>query len=209
MLDYKLLALKTLQQTVPSFIISWPCYPQHDFERSLSLEDSTFLQFFAKLSKELEILRNTWLIVTADHGFYGGEYANTHEGLLDRRSLPLFIRPPDATLLAEPELSQTLHWNSDIVTGHFDFYRTLIDLAGRANMKERNTVKGNSLHGQSLLTKLDKDRTCAEAGIVKQMCACNLSPPGTPVNMRTLQIRKTLMWKMLKCGKETCLRKKL
>ena len=154
------------------------------------LEDSTFLNFFTELSKEIEILQNTWLIITADHGYYVGEYAFTHEGLLDRRSLPLFIRPPDVALKEDPGLLETLRWNADRVTGHFDFYKTLIELASRShNEEQRNSVLLGK-RGQSLLSRLDKGRTCAQAGIKKQMCRCNLPPPGAGVDLERVMIRR-------------------
>ena len=121
------------------------------------------------------LLENSWLIVTSDHGYFKGTYANTHEGLIERRSIPLLVRPPNRATRMQPEILDLLLQNSERITGHFDVYRTFLQIA--KNNDKDALVEGNENHGQSLLTRLRVNRTCKEAEIHWLMCGCNLPIP--------------------------------
>lgn len=195
MLDYHLRTLKRLKD-VPSFLISWPTWPWHDIPSALQLHDSDFLNFFQKISTEDHILSRTWLIVMADHAFYADSFAKTHEGLLERRNIPLFIRPPDRAVERNPEILQNLEYNSDILTSHFDVFNMLYELAKGPDGKVviEDTVNVTS-KGQSLLSELEPDRTCDDAGIPAIMCACNLPAPGKEVGSENATVDPTLVIK--------------
>ena len=193
MLDYHLRAIKRLKD-IPSFLISWPTWPWHDIPSTLKLHDADFFQFFQQISTDPQILSRTWLVVMADHAFFGDEFAKTHEGLLERRNIPLLIRPPDRVVERKLEILQTLKDNSEILTSHFDVFKTLYELAKEAAGKVtiEDNVNGTS-KGQSLLSKLPAERTCEDAGVPEMMCACNLPPPNSEVNLENSTVDPSLL----------------
>jgi hypothetical protein len=183
-LDYQLEMLKKMNGLVPVFSMPWLCWPQHDFSGTLFKLENTTMNFFQSLKNEPSVFENTVIIVMADHGFYGGPYAQTHEGLLERR-LPLFlIRLPAKLNTKHPEYLDRVRENSQRIITHYDIYQTMLHLAQLAARSSESLLDNNVQNltrkfGKSILEFIPKTRTCADAGIPDVNCACNLPPPPT------------------------------
>ncbi|CAG7815871.1 unnamed protein product, partial [Allacma fusca] len=174
LLDYHFKILDILSE-VPTFQVTWPCWPQHDLGGSLRILDDTYSNFFKTVSENKQILENTLLIVTSDHGFYSKQenrYPVSFNGLVERRNVPLFIRLPDKLRRVYPEMQENLGMNSKSITSHYDIYQTLLHIAKMAGNVDPLT--NLTTHGASLLSKIPQNRTCKEARIPKTMCLCQL-----------------------------------
>ncbi|CAG7833394.1 unnamed protein product [Allacma fusca] len=173
MLDHQFEAMQRFRDT-PTFFVSWPVWPQHDVPHSLYTQDDNYAEFFEKISKDEDLLENTLFVFSADHAFKWDEYANTKFGLLERRTVPLLIRVPNRLQREFPQVVDNLLWNSEIVTCHYDIYRTLLHLVKHFDESGLLEGQGSEKYGWSLLEKLPRTRSCKEASVIPTMCSCNL-----------------------------------
>ena len=124
----------------------------------------TFLEYMEKSG----FLKNTLLILMADHGprYHGNR--KTVQGKYEER-LPYFsIRLPPWFQKAHPEAAKNLKTNSHRLTTPFDIHETLKDVieftgGGVGNIQNR---------GISLFNEIPKERECVHAGIAPHWCAC-------------------------------------
>lgn len=174
--------LNKMNDIVPMFLMPWTCWPQHDIFGELFHLDETMLHFFKEIGNSNEILENTVIILMADHGFYSGLYANTPEGLLERRHPLFLIRLPEKLASSHPEFFKNIQDNANRITSHYDVYKTMKHLREIASSTSTavSTLEQDfkdSVVGRSLLLEIPEKRTCTEAGISKSRCACNLNLP--------------------------------
>jgi len=174
--NYQLEILRALNGILPSFTMPWLAWPFHDYFNTLSALESDTLEFFQTLGESKEILENTVIIVMADHGFYKGDYAKSEEGLIERR-LPLFLlRVPKRLTRFIPNVESIIEANSKQVTSHYDVFKTLFQLSqmGKTHLEKSKLDEDEIGFGRTLFESFPINRSCEEAGIPGQWCACNL-----------------------------------
>ncbi|CAG7833821.1 unnamed protein product [Allacma fusca] len=178
-LNYHFKFLKRLQST-PTFSVNWMCRPHHDVMEGLQTLDGPLFNFFRGLSVEKSLLANTLVILTSDHGYWSNSYAQTHEGLIERRLPLLLMRLPEKLLRKHPEFRTNVQNNVHRITSHHDTYQTLVHISQLASdkMKKRKKVVATSdKFRHSLFEHISVTRTCADANIPAYACACNLPLP--------------------------------
>lgn len=123
-------------------------------------------------------LNKTILLVMSDHGTNFGNIHKTKQGRLEER-LPLVsvLMPPsfrDKHRLAYENIKR----NSKQITTAFDLHETLIDLVNLESVTDPEIHQRMSdtliyERGRSLFLPLPNKRTCENAGIKSQWCACH------------------------------------
>jgi hypothetical protein len=141
----------------------------------------------------------------------GPFYEFSRAGRQEHRLPFLFVLVPNSLLTRRPELRQTLLHNRDALVTPYDIYHTLrhllvyeqssSDSSFDNEWSSHSNSNGNSLHGstiadvaimapsnrryeshsRSLLQPIPLTRTCDDANIPANLCACRTSSPPTPM----------------------------
>lgn len=163
-LDYMLNLLKTLGQR-PFFAYIWMSELAHDYLNMAGHCDAPFRDALGKLY-DSGILNNTVLAFMSDHGLRFGSLRQTYIGRFED-SLPYaFLVFPPWFLRQHPDFARSLEVNQRRLSTHFDMHATLLQLL------DSGLPKTVTKHGQSLFYELPETRTCANASIPAQFCAC-------------------------------------
>ena len=133
---------------------------------------------FVNLIKYLQTvghLKNTLLIVFADHGARYSTVRKTVQGKLEERLPMMSFIFPDWFKEKYPHLHKNLRENSDRLTTPFDIYETVkhvLHISRSQTELDYNVAKGKIPRGISLLHPIPRDRTCAMADIQMHWCTC-------------------------------------
>ena len=97
--------------------------------------------------REKELMDNTWIVYTSDHGEMLGDHRLCQKAVFYEAALnvPLIIRPPGGT---EP-------WNAGGLTDHYDIANTLLDAADALPLETD--------HGVSLIPKIEAGQGAHDA----------------------------------------------
>jgi len=119
-------------------------------------------------------LDDTFFILMGDHGFQRGEFkfTLTEQGRMEDK-LPLFhLLPPQNFKSRFPDLVSNLVSNSHTLISFFDVNQFLRDvLAMGVNSTSQEMFRNYEGHGLSLFSEIPP-RTCSEASIPEDYCAC-------------------------------------
>ncbi|GBL82203.1 hypothetical protein AVEN_252393-1 [Araneus ventricosus] len=137
----------------------------HDILKYAGFADKPAFELVTYL-KENEILNRSLFIFFSDHGIRFGDIRRTYIGKIEERMPFMFLIFPDWFLRKYPVLANNLEINKNRLTTPYDIHATLLHLLDL----ERETFY--TLHGQSLLTEISPERTCADAMIAKHWCTC-------------------------------------
>lgn len=163
-LDYMLGLLKTFD-TRPFFAYIWMSELAHDYLNMAGHCDAPFKDALVKLH-DSGILNNTVLAFMSDHGLRFGGLRQTYIGRFED-SLPYaFLVFPPWFLRQHPDFAASLEVNQRRLSTHFDMHATLLQLL------DSGLPKTVTKHGQSLFYELPETRTCADASVPTQFCAC-------------------------------------
>ena len=133
---------------------------------------------FVDLLKYLQAaghLKNTLLIVFADHGARYSAVRNTVQGKLEERLPMMSLVFPDQFKQKYPLLHRNLINNSDKLATPFDIYETLkhvLFIDKTWTNYEHIMQKQKVPRGISLLHPIPRNRTCAMAEIQLHWCTC-------------------------------------
>lgn len=172
-LDYMLGLLEALDKR-PFFAYFWMSELAHDH---LNMAGHCDIPMRAALGRlhESGILNNTVLAFMSDHGLRFGSLRRTYIGRFED-SLPYaFLVFPPWFLQQHPRFAAALELNQRRLSTHFDMHATLLQLL------HSGLPKTVTKHGQSLLHELPVTRTCADASVPTQFCAC-VETEAFPVN---------------------------
>ncbi|KAJ2993820.1 hypothetical protein HDV02_002063, partial [Globomyces sp. JEL0801] len=107
--------------------------------------------------KRKQILNNTIISFSADHGETPGEHARITKPTSRVLSVPLWFHIPNYFLTRTQR--QNLRWNAHNGTiSTLDMVPTLIDVMKWKDMKDLYPPSNATVHGQSLLNKLPENR---------------------------------------------------
>ncbi|GFS12410.1 hypothetical protein ElyMa_006696800 [Elysia marginata] len=171
--DYWLQLARTFgkNRTTPFFGYSFAAHLTHDESDLASKGDEAYLRFLQDLVAT-GALNNTVLLWFSDHGPRFGPIRESYHGRIETSTPYLFFAFPPWFHRKYPKLIKTLQMNQKRLASHFDVYETLKDLL---NFKKEifNKEPGKlTERGISLFRVVPLERTCANAGIPGEFCAC-------------------------------------
>ncbi|XP_070390755.1 uncharacterized protein [Dermacentor albipictus] len=163
-LDYMLSLLEVLDKR-PFFAYFWMSELAHDHLNMAGHCDAPLRSALGRLY-DSGILNSTVLAFMSDHGLRFGSLRQTYIGRFED-SLPYaFLVFPPWFLQQNPRFATALKLNQRRLATHFDMHATLLQLL------ESGMPRTVTRHGQSLLHELPVTRTCADASVPAQFCAC-------------------------------------
>ncbi|XP_075543716.1 uncharacterized protein LOC142578199 [Dermacentor variabilis] len=130
------------------------------------LMDDSMEAFFRELSA-YGILENTALLFMSDHGLRMGDFRGTEIGRYEGKNPFCFLALPNRFLADNPVPAAQLEVNQRRLITNYDLHATLIALSKLPELGTNSTEKGLSLFGP-----IPPERTCADAYIPRQFCAC-------------------------------------
>lgn len=146
----------------------------HEYPNFLANGDEDFLDYL-KWLKDGGHLDNTILIFFSDHGARIDEIRNTFVGRIEVRMPLMQIVVPDRLRSAYPTLNESLTANTQRLSVPFDVHQMLIDVLSQNFENPTTSYVDGRIRGQSLLKKLPVERSCAEAWVPENYCACYTS----------------------------------
>ena len=164
-LDYLVDFFRAYKQK-PKFSLMVNAIMSHDDLNRIGHVDDDLKRTLQTLERE-SFLENTFLIIFGDHGIRYTGIRKTLQGKLEERLPHMSITVPKWFTQKYPDLYKNLIHNSKVLTSPFDVYATLRHILSYPN------YPSDIITGQSLFTKIDKDkRTCASAGVEEHWCPC-------------------------------------
>ena len=135
--------------------------------------DDDFVEFLKYLQGSGH-LKNTLLIVMADHGARYSAVRKTVQGKLEERLPMMSLTFPDWFKQKYPHLYKNLMNNSDRLATPFDIYETLKHVLHivTSTKIDRISDKHKVQRGISLLHPIPRNRTCAMAEVQMHWCTC-------------------------------------
>ena len=166
------------------FALSFLTEIAHEYPNFLSYGDEVFLEFFRwmKASGELE---NTVLIFFSDHGARIDEIRNTFVGRIEERMPVVIVYIPEHIREKFPALHKNMQLNTKRLSTNFDLHQTMLDIVHGSFENPSTSYFVDRARGISLFRPLPESRSCADAWIPEDYCACYTS---SPVNVSTNQI---------------------
>ncbi|GFO28758.1 hypothetical protein PoB_005526300 [Plakobranchus ocellatus] len=169
--DYWLQMARTFgkDRTTPFFAYSFAVRITHD-DCNLAYEgDDVYYKFLQDLVAT-DSLDNMVIVWFSDHGPRFGPIRETYNGRIETSTPYIFFVFPPWFERKYPKLISTLKINQNRLSSHFDTYETLRDLLYfKAGEKPSGKL---SERGISLFREIPKERTCQQAGIPSEFCAC-------------------------------------
>lgn len=159
------------------FAHTWMNELSHDYSNFLELADQDFVDLL-KWMKDEGHLDHAVLMLVADHGSRTEEIRNTVPGRVEERMPLLSVVIPEVLKQQYPEIMENMWQNAEVITTAYDVYATMSDVIHRRfDYTFQLMPDGNLPRGISLFKRIPKERTCADAGILEEYCACFTSRP--------------------------------
>lgn len=145
------------------------CHDDNNLVATIQDDLSDFLKFL----KVEGILKNTLVLIMADHGSRFEGLRHTYQGKIEERLPFMAIILPEKLKKSRPNAEKHLTENVDVLTTPFDIHATILDALDLRHLRSNYTVPGSDLpRGMSLLEPIPRTRSCAEADILLHWCAC-------------------------------------
>lgn len=170
--DYSLEFSRTFLDT-PSFGFFWSSSITHDAVNALHHADEPYLQYLMEL-EEMGALNHTAVFFVSDHGMHYGKFRATYMGMMEVRLPYIVIYLPPWFRKKYHQAYANVVTNTHRLTANFDVHETLLDLAyGRfADLDHVTSTPSEARRGISLFRSVPWNRTCADAAIPQDFCAC-------------------------------------
>ncbi|KAH7968555.1 hypothetical protein HPB52_009585 [Rhipicephalus sanguineus] len=191
---------KELMLRWPSFAFVWINSATHDDFNGGSSVDHLYRSFLETLHQGA-YLQNTIVLFMSDHGFRWSPIRETHSGILEDRLPSLFISFPPTFRRHHPDIMRNVHVNARRLTTPFDLHTTLASL-GNFDGKPRPLDLDDypdHLHSAvlertiNLFGEVPYNRTCEEAAIDGQWCACRESSAEDPKSDAVARVASVLI----------------
>ncbi|GFN75047.1 hypothetical protein PoB_000155300 [Plakobranchus ocellatus] len=167
--DYWIQMASTFKnENTPFFGYSFAAHLTHDNCHEASKGDDAYHKFLQDLVATGG-LNNTVIVWFSDHGQRFGRIRSTYQGRIETNTPYLLLIFPQWFKQKYPEVMQVLKINQERLTTHFDVYETVKDLLYFKAKTGKGTVHER---GISLFKEIPRERTCAQAGVPDEFCAC-------------------------------------
>ncbi|KAH3699444.1 hypothetical protein DPMN_074399 [Dreissena polymorpha] len=143
----------------------------HEADNLLSYGDDFTLEFLRWL-KYGGHLENTVFVLFADHGSRLERIRNTLVGRLEDRMPVMELLVPEHIKERYPSLDRALRVNQDRLITFFDFHQTLIDIMNQSFRNPTIQMENGRTKGISLFNEIPAARSCYDAWIPENFCAC-------------------------------------
>ncbi|KAL1436949.1 hypothetical protein MTO96_048970 [Rhipicephalus appendiculatus] len=148
------------------FSYVWLSDVTHNSLRGGEVIDQPVEEFFRELSNA-GLLENTAVLFLSDHGNRIGPYRMSEIGRHEDKTPFCFLILPKHFLRRYPEAVVQLEVNQRRLVTPYDLHATLLSLLKLPAFDPRPTNKGMNLFGA-----VPPERTCADAFIAPEFCAC-------------------------------------
>ncbi|KAL1439114.1 hypothetical protein MTO96_047570 [Rhipicephalus appendiculatus] len=165
LIDYLGQVLK-INRHVPMFSFVWLSYLTHNHVNGLKIMDEMLEAFLRELS-EHAVLENTALLFMGDHGPRIGPFRTGEIGRYEDKNPVCLLALPKRFLAEHPEAAVQLEVNQRRLVTHYDLHATLVALSSLPALGKRSTNMG-----LSLMDRIPPERTCADAFVPPEFCAC-------------------------------------
>ena len=148
----------------------------HDNFNNLHHGDEDFRSFLQWLNDE-GFLKRTIVFFYSDHGARFEEIRNTFIGRMEARMPMVHILLPDHIKAKYPDIDINLKRNTKRLLSHYDIHQTLVDILNSNYRKPSKQIVDGKTRGVSLFGEISETRSCMDAGIQAEFCACYKSHP--------------------------------
>lgn len=131
------------------------------------------MRFYLEKLQDQGTLNDTIVIFLSDHGMRFGKIRQLFTGWLEDKLPLLFIWLPQNFKQKYPEFAENLRINQNRLVSPFDLHITLKHILKLSGSSHQNLTADSCKNCQSLFYEIPQNRSCAEAGISDQWCACN------------------------------------
>ncbi|XP_045203694.2 uncharacterized protein LOC123556784 isoform X2 [Mercenaria mercenaria] len=176
------------------FMFSFLAELSHEYPNLLANGDDDFLEFF-KWLKDGGHLENSVLIFFSDHGARIDEIRNTFVGRIEVRMPLMQIYIPEHLKSKYRSLNDSLALNTERLSVPFDVHQMIIDVVSKNFETPSKSYMEGRVRGHSLFQPLPTERSCRDAWIPENYCACYTS---SPVNISNTAIGHVLGKQLVK-----------
>ena len=162
----------------------------HDNQNGMSLMKK-YVSDILDYLKTNDLLRNTLTVFFSDHGTRISSYVYTDLGFYEARLPFIYVMVPPWFQSKHKRLYLNLKNHSRTLTSNFDIYKTLLRVLHNKFQEEEFGRKFQK-PGHSLFNIMSSKRTCQDAGIPEQWCACVKLVP-LPNNYAAVKMAATLL----------------
>lgn len=182
-ISYLLSFFRRYYNKVPMFSLSWLTEIGHEYLNTIEAGDEDFYQMLKTMNDE-GLLGNTFLFFMSDHGHRFDWFRQTLIGRIEDKMPLVLFKIPDKFKTNYPHIAANLQYNMQRLVSPFDGHETMKDIlhanfASRENASKQLEIASgtniNALKPYSLFSRVPKKRTCAQAGIKEEFCACYAS----------------------------------
>ncbi|KAF2905052.1 hypothetical protein ILUMI_01134 [Ignelater luminosus] len=156
----------------PNFGLFWMNSYSHDNVNAVSRMDERILSFLTDLSTH-NILQNSIVIFLSDHGSRYKPILNTSAGWLENRLPFLYMWIPKWLREKHSNKYKNLIKNTKRLISTYDLYMTIQDILLLSGKNYSIEQSRGCPKCKSLFEEVDKERSCEDAGIQDNWCACH------------------------------------
>ncbi|KAL1436950.1 hypothetical protein MTO96_048971 [Rhipicephalus appendiculatus] len=149
-----------------TFSYVWLSDVTHNHVKGIAILDEPLFDFFKGLSNR-GVLDSTVVLLLSDHGARYGSTRRSELGRYEDKTPFCFLALPKRFLREHPEVAARLETNQRRLITAYDLHATLLSLSTLPSFSPNRTR-----HGLNLFANIPADRTCADASIPAQFCAC-------------------------------------
>ncbi|XP_070388118.1 uncharacterized protein [Dermacentor albipictus] len=157
-----------------TFSYVWLSDVTHNHIKGIAILDEPLFEFFKGLSNR-GVLDNTVVLFLSDHGARYGSTRRSELGRHEDKTPFCFLALPKRFLREHPDVAASLETNQRRLITAYDLHATLLSLSTLPSFSVNPTR-----HGLNLFANIPANRTCVDASIPPQFCACR----GTRSQMR-------------------------
>ncbi|XP_060581987.1 uncharacterized protein LOC132738501, partial [Ruditapes philippinarum] len=169
------------------FMFSFLGELSHEYPNLLANGDDDFLDFF-KWLKSGGHLENSVLIFFSDHGARIDEIRNTFVGRIEVRMPLMHIYIPEHIKSKYRLLNESLVTNTERLSVPFDVHQMIIDVMTKNFENPSKSYMEGRVRGHSLFHPLPPERSCRDAWVPVNYCACYTSSPINISNSATAKL---------------------
>ncbi|XP_034253052.1 uncharacterized protein LOC117652330 isoform X2 [Thrips palmi] len=166
------------------FGLVWGTSLSHDMLNQPDEADDMYARFLGDL-EATGLFNSTAVIFMSDHGLRFGSILSTYQGHLENMLPPMYVVLPEWVRRRYPLAIHNLECNRHSLVTVFDLHRTLHNLMDLTSLEQAKVEAdgarvaaafaakgGTPPRGISLFTPIPAARTCSDAGIPTNYCAC-------------------------------------